>query len=125
MGRRQKIPINTAKMDWNTPFANLSADGLPPGQIAPAPVEQSTPVRLGRVVLRRETAHRGGKTVVVVHDFPPQVSGARIEELASRLKKVCGCGGTTKGRTIQIQGDQPAKVRAVLESEGFQVAGVR
>jgi len=37
-------------------------------------------MRLERVVLRRETAHRGGKTVIVVHDFPPQVSNAQIEQ---------------------------------------------
>jgi len=29
-----------------------------------------------------------------------------------------------KARTIELQGDQPAKIRAVLESEGFQVRGI-
>ena len=104
----------------NNPFDALSTAGLPAGK-ADAP----KPVKLGRVVLRKETAHRGGKTVIVVHDFAPQFTGAQIEAFAGKLKKVCGCGGTVKDRTIEIQGDQPGKIRALLEAEGFQVAGVR
>ena len=104
----------------NNPFGQLSSDGLPPGP--DLPVRQP---KLGRVVLRRERAHRGGKTVIVIHDFAPQITGKRIEELATMLKKSCGCGGTLKGREIEIQGDQPGRIRAVLEAEGFQVAGVK
>ncbi len=102
----------------NNPFVRLSGEGLPAGPV-------SKPAKLGRVVLRRETAHRGGKTVVVVYDFAAHVPIAKIEEYASQLKKTCGCGGTVKGREIEIQGDQPGKIRALLEAEGFQVAGVR
>jgi translation initiation factor 1 len=101
-------------------FEQLSSEGLPPGP--DLPVKQP---KLGRVVLRREKAHRGGKTVIVVHDFAPQITHAKIETLASQLKKACGCGGTVKGREIEIQGDQPGKIRARLEAEGFQVAGVK
>ena len=102
----------------NNPFAALTNDGLPPGPELPKP-------KPGRVVLRRETAHRGGKTVIVVDQIPPQISAAKIEDLARQLRKACGCGGTVKGRTIEIQGDQPARIRSLLESEGFQVAGER
>jgi translation initiation factor 1 len=77
------------------------------------------------VVLRRETAHRGGKTVIVVHDFAPFIPLSQIEELARRLRNACGCGGTTRQRVIELQGDQPARIRAFLEEEGFQVAGVK
>lgn len=104
----------------NNPFAALSNAGLPAGPPDPVLV---TPKK-GRVVLRRETAHRGGKSVILVADIPPQIPGAEIERLARQLKKACGCGGTVKGREIEIQGDQPGKVRAVLEAEGFRVAGI-
>jgi translation initiation factor 1 (eIF-1/SUI1) len=30
-----------------------------------------------------------------------------------------------KDRTVEIQGDQVAKIRAALEAEGFLVAGVK
>jgi translation initiation factor 1 len=101
----------------SNPFDKLSTDGLPAGPDLPAP-------KSGRVVLRREKAHRGGKTVIVIHDFASQITHAKIEALATRLKKACGCGGTVKDRTIEIQGDQPDKIRALLEAEGFRVAGV-
>jgi translation initiation factor 1 len=116
-----KRPLNTSPDRWNNPFAALAGDHLPDGEI------QSTapPPKLGRIVLRKETAHRGGKTVIVVDDFAPNITSAFIAELAGRLKKQCGCGGTVKGRQIEIQGDQPGKIRAVLEAAGFRVAGVR
>ena len=103
---------------FNNPFESLSTDGLPPGPAAKAP-------KLGRVVLRREKAHRGGKTVIVVHDFASHIPVEQIANLASKLKKACGSGGTVKDRTIEIQGDQSGKIRALLEAEGFQVAGVK
>jgi translation initiation factor 1 len=109
----------------NNPFAGLQTEGLPPGE------EPSLPARpaarkpgLGRVVLRREKAHRGGKTVIVVHDFAPSIPMSVIEELARKLRQACGCGGTTRQRSIELQGDQPARIRALLEEEGFKVAGI-
>jgi translation initiation factor 1 len=106
-------------MPGNHPFEKLSSEGLPPGP--DLPVKQP---KLGRVVLRREKAHRGGKTVIVVYDFASQITHTKIETLASQLKKACGCGGTVKGREIEVQGDQPGKIRALLEAEGFRVAGI-
>jgi translation initiation factor 1 len=130
MTNQAKRPHTATPATWSNPFANLSAENLPAGASASSPVgavcnrDQSAP-KLGRVILRRENAHRGGKTVIVVHDFPPQITAAFINDLARKLKKTCGCGGTVKERTIEIQGDQPAKIRAALEATGFQVAGVR
>ena len=79
----------------------------------------------GRVLLRRETAHRSGKTVVVVYDFATHLPVSVIEKTAKKLRTACGAGGTVKDRMIEIQGDQVAKVRATLEAEGFVVGGVR
>ena len=79
----------------------------------------------GRVVLRRERAQRGGKTVIVIDGFATHLPAVFIEDVARRLRAACGCGGAVKGRTVEIQGDQPGKVRTVLEADGFEVAGVR
>jgi len=93
---------------------------------APGTEETTTPLwKLGRVVLRRETAHRGGKTVIVVDQFATHLPLSLIETVAKKIRVSCGCGGSIKGRTIELQGDQPARVRAVLEREGFKVAGIR
>ena len=132
MAREQKgrIDVNAAqspRQGLNTAFSCLNLDGLPAGP-EPVPVSQVDPGpqwKLGRVVLRRETAHRGGKVVLVVDDFATHLPVSVIEKLAKKLRAACGCGGTCRGRTIELQGDQPAKVRELLEAEGFKVAGVR
>jgi translation initiation factor 1 len=100
---------------------------LPEGNAAPVPVAKpAEPLwKMGRVVLRRETAHRGGKSVVVVDDFATHLPASVIESMAKKLRGACGCGGAVKGRKIELQGDQPGKIRALLEAEGFQVAGVK
>ena len=100
------------------------APASPPAPAKPAAGEPVKPRKLGRVVLRRETAHRGGRTVIVLHDFPPAVTLPALNDLARELRHAIGTGGTVRDRTIEMQGDQAAKIRAFLEKAGFQVAGV-
>jgi translation initiation factor 1 len=122
---RNQSPCDPAP-EFNNPFAELKVDNLPLGENAPPPARpEPRRVGTGRVVLRRETAHRGGKTVVVIYDFASSISSQSIEQLARRLRQACGCGGTARERTIEIQGDQVTKLRALLEEEGFRVAGVK
>ena len=127
MARKSKLDLSPTGSGLSNPFAALDASGLPAGPAAApsaARAETPKPSKFGRVVLRREKAHRGGKTVIVVHDFAPNIGLKYIESLAGKLKSACACGGTARERTIEIQGDQPARIRALLEQEGFQVAGV-
>jgi translation initiation factor 1 len=115
-----------ARPGLNAAFAGLNVPDLPAGkEPAPAPAAPLPVWKMGRVVLRRETAHRGGKTVIVVDDFATHLPASVIDKVAKKLRAACGCGGTVKGRSIELQGDQPDRVRAALEGEGFQVAGVR
>ena len=122
----KKIPTNAPQPGLNPAFSALQLDSLPAGppESTATPMENAT-WKMGRVILQRETAHRGGKTVVVVHDFATHLPLTVIERVAKKLRAACGCGGTVKDRRIEIQGDQVAKIRLLLESEGFQVAGVR
>jgi translation initiation factor 1 len=119
MARKEKSGPD-GELEFNNPFAELQVDNLPLGDKA-AQAQRL----MGRVVLRRETAHRGGKTVIVIHDFASSISTVFIEELASRLRRVCGCGGTTRQRMIEIQSNHTEKIRTILEQEGFRVAGVK
>jgi translation initiation factor 1 len=131
---KKRVDTNAAESlrpGLNAALSGLDLPNLPAGQAEQAPAQvpaTGSPQalwKMGRVVLRRETAHRGGKTVIVVHDFATHLPASVIEKVAKTLRAACGCGGTVKGRTIEIQGDQPGRVRAALEAEGFQVAGVR
>jgi translation initiation factor 1 len=133
MAKKQKLDLAPTGSGLAQPFAALDLGALPAGpataalSASPSPTGHRTapkPSKLGRLVLRREKAHRGGKTVIVIHEFAPHIGYSYIEFLAARLKAACGCGGTTKDRTIEIQGDQPGRIRQFLEQEGFRVAGV-
>ncbi len=130
MAKKRKLDLAPTGNGLGNPFAALDSTSLPAGETAPIPLAQdkpqavAKPSKFGRVVLRGEKAHRGGQTVIVIHDFAPHISYSYIETLAGKLKATCGCGGTTRERVIEIQGDQPGRIRALLEQEGFRVAGV-
>ena len=130
MAKKRKLDLTPTGGSLGNPFDALDSTNLPAGGTAPVspaqdkPQAAAKPSKLGRVVLRREKAHRGGKTVIVIHDFAPNISYSYIETLAGTLKAACGCGGTTRERIIEIQGDQPGRIRTLLEQEGFRVAGV-
>lgn len=103
-------------------FADVSLPNLPAGE-TPKPAPEPL-WKMGRVVLRKETAHRGGKPVIVVDDFATHLPLSVIEATAKKLRAACGCGGAVKDRRIELQSRDPARIRALLESEGFQVAGI-
>jgi translation initiation factor 1 len=121
--KRAKIDTSGVQGGLQSPFAALEIAGLPEG---PMEMEKpaAVPKKNGRVVLRREKAERGGKTVVVVSGFEPHFSETDIVEFGRQARQSCGCGGTVRGREIELQGDNPQRVRAFFESAGFRVAGV-
>ena len=71
----------------------------------------------GRVKVRRETAGRRGKAVTTVSGVP--LDDAALKELAGRLKKRCGVGGSAKDGVIELQGDHREVVVEVLRAEGY------
>jgi translation initiation factor 1 len=73
----------------------------------------------GRVKVRREVAGRRGKAVTTISGVPLDDAGLR--ELAGRLKKRCGVGGSAKGGVIELQGDHRDVVVEVLRGEGYDV----
>ena len=73
----------------------------------------------GRVKVRRETAGRRGKAVTTVSNVP--LRDEELRELAGRLKKRCGGGGSVKAGVIELQGDHRETVVAVLRGEGYDV----
>lgn len=123
--KKPRIDTSGNQAAFQSPFAALQMEGLP---AAPSQPERETPAvaptKMGRVVLRREKAQRGGKTVVVVSDFEDRISHAEIEDLAKKARQACGCGGTVRGREIELQGDNAPMVRSFFASAGFRVAGV-
>jgi translation initiation factor 1 len=81
---------------------------------AKAPDESGAVVRVGR-----ETKGRKGKGVTVVTGVP--LAADRLGELASKLKRSCGSGGTVKDGVIEIQGDHRDLLVAELAKLGWTV----
>jgi translation initiation factor 1 len=71
--------------------------------------------------LRIEKSGRGGKTVTVVYDLPQNQT--LLRELSAELKRACGAGGAVVENTVEVQGDQIDRVRAVLVKKGWTVKG--
>jgi translation initiation factor 1 len=70
-----------------------------------------------RVKVRREVAGRRGKAVTTVSGVP--LDDAGLKQLAGKLKKRCGGGGSVKDGVIEIQGDHRDAVVEVLTGEGY------
>ena len=62
-----------------------------------------------------------GKQVTIVRDLDPD--GNDLPAILTRLKTVCGAGGTIKDGTIEIQGRHTDSVRTQLQTMGYKVKG--
>jgi translation initiation factor 1 len=85
----------------------------------PQDVRRAAAAQGGRVKVRREVAGRRGKAVTTVSGVPLDDAGLR--ELAGRLKKRCGVGGSAKDGVIELQGDHRDAVVEVLRAAGYDV----
>jgi len=73
----------------------------------------------GRVDIVRQTSHRGGKGVTVAKNFLG-ISLAEKQDLAKKMQKACGVGGTVKDGCIEIQGDKREEMKRILTEAGFK-----
>lgn len=112
------------------PFSALAGlDDLPAGPAGPQPPAPVIPVKTsqrgqknanrGRVDIVRQTAHRGGKGVTVARNFKG-IGLAEKQDLAKKMQKACGVGGTVKDGCIEIQGDKREEMKRILTEAGFQ-----
>lgn len=106
-------------------FGALDALGeLPAGPDLAPVIPQKTSVRgqkninRGRVDIIRQTAHRSGKGVTVAKNFKG-ITLVEKQDLAKKIQKVCGVGGTVKDGCIEIQGDKREEVKRILTEAGF------
>lgn len=70
-----------------------------------------------RVRVGREVAGRAGKGVSVISGLP--LGAAELDELARRLKKLCGAGGAVRDGVIEIQGDHRERLVNELLKLGY------
>ncbi len=125
MSKKHKIRTASDDALGANPFNALDRSGLPKGEMKPPvtlPEQKSVKEKSkGRVEVRREKAGRGGKTVTTLKDFPSHIPLSTLEAMTFELKKTCACGGTLKGRVVELQGDICDLVSAELKLRGYQV----
>ncbi len=120
--KKQRIATDAAPELRTNPFASLDFGPLREGTSAPtpaAPAPKKEPTE--RLLLRRSTAHRGGKTVLVLEGFSPVWNAPKLESLLHELKTSLGCGGKIEARTLELQGELADRLIPLLESRGFAV----
>jgi translation initiation factor 1 len=132
MSARKKSKVSTEGGDsfganaFTGAFAGLSTTGLPAGELkpraaaAPSAKKAGKKKSNGRVEVRREKAGRGGKTVTTLKEFPSHIPLKTLEAMTFDLKKTCACGGTLKGRVIELQGDVRDRVCTELKARHYQ-----
>jgi translation initiation factor 1 len=141
--KKQRIATEAAPAAFANPFAALDLPGREPSPegrdprplraggstsrsaagppASSRPSEPPGPAFQERLLLRRSTAHRGGKTVLVLEGFSTAWTNPKLEALLHDLKASLGCGGTVKDRVLELQGDQPDRLVPLLESRGFTI----
>ena len=85
----------------DNPFASLNLPDLPPGP-AVDPKSSKSLWKMGKVKLQRETAHRGGKTVIVIKDFATRSLGLRLRRHGE---------GQARGDSGRQRGENPCRAR--------------
>src|SRR6187455_1009609 len=119
MKKKDRVPTNGEPPPWPSPFAVLKDLNLPATPDAPPITSPLQKTSRGRVDILRQTAHRGGKTVTVIANFTG-VSQPEKEQLARKIQKACGAGGTVKDGRIEIQGEKRDAIARILTAEGFR-----
>ncbi len=71
------------------------------------------------VLVTLDKSGRRGKIVTVIEGFVR--SPLSLDDLAARLRKECGTGGTVRENTIELQGDHIKRLIPSLEKLGFEV----
>lgn len=112
----------------NNPFGEFFKEELG-HEAAPEPATDAAPAKGAPAVdrllagqkatLSLDRKRRRGKTVTLVTGIhlPPR----DMEDLARRLRRACGAGGTLDNGTFELQGDQRDRVQEYLSKLGVQV----
>lgn len=115
MTKKRPDPSSSATPAMQSPFAKLQGlrDALPPGEPPAKEEDAKKQPSLGeKLVVRKERAGRGGKTVTVVEGIA--LRGEALEELARRMKKALGCGAAIEDGALVLQGELEERARDQL-----------
>lgn len=105
--------------DWQDALrALLPAGEEPLDNETSAAIPEETTHQSRRVDIILDKKGRNGKTATLVVGF--DIDDAAVAALSRRLKSRLGCGGSSRGGEILIQGDRRADVARLLSEEGIK-----
>ena len=104
-------------MDWLEQLGSLR-DSLPDGEDMPDIVEEQPKTVSPRLDIVFEKKGRAGKQATIVCGF--NCDDDTLKDIASRLKKTLGCGGSARAGEILIQGDRRKDALSALTAMGFK-----
>lgn len=106
-------------MDWKDKLAALQ--GLPEGEDTPDQKDleaEDKPKQNGKLNVVVEKKGRGGKTATIIEGFT--LPDEEVADIAAKLKKRLGTGGSARGGEILIQGSRRDDVIAALRAMGLK-----
>lgn len=110
--------------DYSRPVFSTAAGRICPGCKQPVAqcnckTQQQQQIKGDGVVrIHRETKGRGGKGVTLIKGLA--LAEPDLKAMATRMKQLCGTGGTVKDGVIEIQGDNRDKLLAWLATQGIK-----
>lgn len=104
---------NKNRTVWSSDQGDLRKKQTESQKISSLPPHEQT------LYLHRDSKGRGGKPVTLVKKLV--LSEDDLKELATKLKQLCGSGGTVKDGVIEIQGEHREKIAEALRRMGYKV----
>lgn len=106
-------------MDWKSSLEALK-DTLPQWEEQPNQLqeEENSRSKQSRLDIILDKKGRKGKEATIVAGFT--CPDEDVAEIASMLKQRLGCGGSSRGGEILIQGDKRSQVLELLKAQGFK-----
>lgn len=103
----------TNRTVWSSDQGDLRKQSSGERKIKSLPPHEQT------AYLHRDSKGRGGKAVILIKQLV--LSEEDMKQLATKLKRLCGSGGTLKDGVIEIQGDNREKIADALKRMGYKV----
>ncbi len=110
-------------MDWKATLGNLVEENPELNRECSLPltneVKEQKVEKVKKQMLRVELDKRKGKTATLITEYEGSDDG--VKEIAQKIKKQLGVGGSVRDGEILVQGDMRKKVAELLVEMNFKV----
>ena len=113
-----KIRYTMKNNDWRDSLAALRGTMGEPEPEPEIPAEAAPASAQGRLDIVLEKKGRAGKCATIICGFT--LPDDEVDSIAGALKRSLGCGGSSRGGEILIQGDRRQDVLRLLAERGFK-----